>query len=151
MKLSGSFTVSSSRDRVYAFLTNPRKVVDALPDIQSSEVEEDAFTVEARVGVGPMRGTMRVHLKMVVQEPNEHATYRGQSKGMGTTVDLETTFALRDAENGGGGTSVDWSGDARIVGRLASVAGGMLDPLARKNIQTFVNAVQGSLEQEERS
>jgi carbon monoxide dehydrogenase subunit G len=32
-----------------------------------------------------------------------------------------------------------------VSGRLASVAGGMLEPLARKNIERFINAVQARL------
>ena len=117
MKLNGSFEVPGNRDQVYAFLTDPGKVVAALPDVQSSKVEEDRFTVDAKVGVGPMRGVMSVHLNIVEREPSQRAVYKGQGKGLGSTVDMMAAFTLRDA---GTGTTVDWDGDAKIGGRLSS-------------------------------
>jgi carbon monoxide dehydrogenase subunit G len=148
VKLSGSFEVPGNREQVYSFLTDPEKVVASLPDVQSSEVQADGFTVEARVGVGPMRGTMKVHLDIVEREPNQRAVYQGQGKGLGSTVDLTAAFDLREAASG---TAVDWSGDARIGGRLTSVAGGMLEPLAKKNLERFVGSVRQSLESEARA
>jgi carbon monoxide dehydrogenase subunit G len=144
MKLQGSFKASGGREQVYGFLTNPEKVAGALPDIQSSEVREDGFIVDARVGVGPMRGIMKVRMDIVEREANERAVYQGHGDGLGSKVDLAAAFSLSEAD--GGGTTVDWTGDARIGGRLASVAGGMLEPLARKNIERFVAAVQRSME-----
>jgi carbon monoxide dehydrogenase subunit G len=146
MKLSGSFDVSGGREEVYGFLTDPKRLVAALPDIESSTVEENGFTVDARVGVGPMRGTMKMRLEMIERAPNERAVYRGRGSGLGSTVDLTASFELRDGA--GTGTTVDWSGDARIGGRLASVAGGLLEPLAKKNLERFVGAVREGIEGE---
>jgi carbon monoxide dehydrogenase subunit G len=145
MRMDGSFTVSASREQAYAFLTDPNRVIGSLPDVQSSSVEgPDAFQVATRVGVGPMRGVMDMRLRVVEKEPNQRAVFRGQGSGMGSSVDMETGFTLEDAP--GQGTRVNWYGDAKIGGRLASVAGGMLEPLAKKNIASFVAAVQRGLE-----
>ena len=145
MRMEGSFTVAVPRHRVYEFLTDPRSVIQALPDLQSSNIEsQDAFSVAARVGVGPMRGVMEMRFAVAEKEHDQRAVFKGHGKGMGSTVDLETGFTL--AENGAGSTSVNWYGEAKIGGRLASVAGGMLEPLAKKNIATFVAAVQRGLE-----
>ena len=43
------------------------------------------------------------------------------------------------------GTKVNWQGEAQIFGRLASVAGGMLEPLGRKQIQKLIDGLQAAL------
>ncbi|MBI4493386.1 MAG: carbon monoxide dehydrogenase subunit G [Chloroflexi bacterium] len=145
MRMDGSFTVTAARQQVYAFLIDPERVVKVLPDVQSSRIESpEVFSVATRVGVGPMRGTVDMRFQIAQKEPNQRAVYKGQGSGMGSNVDMETGFTLQDA---GGGTEVQWYGDAKIGGRLASVAGGLLEPLAKKNISTFVAAVQRGLEE----
>lgn len=145
MRMDGSFTVSAPRNRVYEFLTTPEQVISSLPDVQSSKIESpEAFSVAVRVGVGPMRGVVETRFRIAEKEPNRRAVFKGQGSGMGSSVDMETGFSLHDVD--GQGTRVDWYGDARIGGRLASVAGGMLEPLAKKNIAAFVAAIQRGLE-----
>jgi uncharacterized protein len=43
------------------------------------------------------------------------------------------------------GTKVNWQGEAQIFGRLASVAGGLLEPLGKKQIQKLIDGVQAAL------
>jgi carbon monoxide dehydrogenase subunit G len=43
------------------------------------------------------------------------------------------------------GTRVNWQGEAQIFGRLTSVAGGVLEPLAKKQIQKLINGLQAAL------
>lgn len=145
MRMDGSFKVSASRQHVYAFLTDPERVIRSLPDVQSSKIESpEAFDLATRVGVGPMRGVMEMRFRIVDKQPEQRAVFKAQGSGMGSSVDLETGFSLEDVD--GQATAINWYGDARIGGRLASVAGGLLEPLAKKNIATFVSAVQRGLE-----
>ena len=44
-----------------------------------------------------------------------------------------------------GGTKVNWQGEAQIFGRLASVAGGLLEPLGKKQIQKLIDGLQAAL------
>ena len=43
------------------------------------------------------------------------------------------------------GTKVNWQGEAQIFGRLTSVAGGLLEPLAKKQIQKLIDGLQAAL------
>jgi carbon monoxide dehydrogenase subunit G len=43
------------------------------------------------------------------------------------------------------GTKVNWQGEAQVFGRLTSVAGGVLEPLAKKQIQKLINGLQAAL------
>ncbi|MGH9643457.1 MAG: hypothetical protein ACRD3Q_13665, partial [Terriglobales bacterium] len=44
-----------------------------------------------------------------------------------------------------GGTKVNWQGEAQIFGRLTSVAGGLLEPLGKKQIQKLIDGLQAAL------
>src|ERR1035441_9348457 len=43
------------------------------------------------------------------------------------------------------GTKVNWQGEAQVFGRLTSVAGGLLQPLAKKQIQKLIDGLQAAL------
>jgi carbon monoxide dehydrogenase subunit G len=40
---------------------------------------------------------------------------------------------------------VIWKGESQIAGRLPSLAGGLLEPLAKKNIQKLIDSLQKAL------
>ena len=42
-------------------------------------------------------------------------------------------------------TKVNWQGEAQIFGRLASVAGGLLEPLGKKQLQKLIDGLQAAL------
>jgi carbon monoxide dehydrogenase subunit G len=56
---------------------------------------------------------------------------------------LNAAFDLSEA---GAGTKVVWQGQAQIFGRLTSVAGGLLEPLGKKNVQKLIDALQAALQ-----
>jgi carbon monoxide dehydrogenase subunit G len=40
---------------------------------------------------------------------------------------------------------VKWSGQSNVMGRIASLAGGLLEPLAKKNVQRLIDGLQKAL------
>jgi carbon monoxide dehydrogenase subunit G len=40
---------------------------------------------------------------------------------------------------------VKWSGQSNVMGRIASLAGGLLEPLAKKNVQKLIDGLQKAL------
>lgn len=49
-------------------------------------------------------------------------------------------------ENEAGRTAIAWSSDATISGVLASVGAGLLRPLAKRNFDAIVGAIQQAIE-----
>jgi carbon monoxide dehydrogenase subunit G len=45
----------------------------------------------------------------------------------------------------GEGTKVVWEGEAQVFGRLTSVAGGLLEPLGKKQVQKLIDGLQAAL------
>jgi carbon monoxide dehydrogenase subunit G len=145
MHLDGQFTVSGSQADVYAFLTDPRKVSGHLPDVTAVDIHDaDHFTVTARVGVSHIRGTMTMKLEIRDRQPPVSTTIVGKGSGLASMVDLVTSFRLEPAD--ASETMVHWQGEVTISGKLAAFGPqGLLERLARKNIDAFIDGIRAGL------
>ena len=144
IKLGGEFVVNKKQDDVYSFLVDPKCFCPLLPDYESLAVQDDnSFLVKLRVGISHIRGTAAVKLALAESEKPKHAVYKGQGEVPGGNATLRAAF---DLEPVSGGTKVLWTGDAHVFGRIASLAGGLLEPLAKKNLQKLIDALQAALQ-----
>jgi carbon monoxide dehydrogenase subunit G len=145
MHLEGHFTANASQADVYAFLTDPARVSRYMPDVKDVAIDDpDHFTVTARVGVSHIKGSMVMKLEIRDRQPPMSTTVVGTGTGLGSVVDLLTSFSLEAA---GDQTLVTWKGDMAISGRLAAFGPqGLLDRIARKNIDTFIEGICRGLE-----
>jgi carbon monoxide dehydrogenase subunit G len=139
----GDFTVRKKPEDVYDFLTDADRFCPLLPDFQSMQKQDDKnFMVNLRVGISHIRGDAKVKLTLLEAERPRRAVYQGKGDAAGGTVTLTAGFDLEKTPDG---TKVIWKGQAQIVGRLASLAGGLLEPLARKNVQKMIDGLQAAL------
>lgn len=140
---SGEFTTPRNPDEVYDFLSDPNKFGPLLPDFQSMTVQDPThFTVKVRVGVGNIRGTAEIKMELAEATRPRRAQYKGQGTAVGSQITLSAGFDLSPND---ASTKVAWQGEANIFGKLASMAGGMLEPLGRKNIQKLIDGLQKAL------
>lgn len=145
MHLEGQFTVTAPPPTVYEFLTDPAAVSRHMPDVQDVIIEDqDHFTVTARVGISHIKGSMTMKLEIRDRQPPVSTTVVGKGNGLASVVDMVTSFRLEDAP--AGGTVVHWTGDVKIAGKLAAFGPqGLLDRIARKNIDTFIEGIRSGL------
>jgi uncharacterized protein len=140
---NGEFQVPPKPDEAYDFLTDPNKFGPLLPDFESISVEDAThFTVKTKVGISHIRGTAEVKMHLAESTRPSRAMYVGRGSVAGGSVELKAGFDLQESN---GGTKVLWRGEAQIFGRLTSVAGGMLEPLAKKNLQKLIDGLQSAL------
>lgn len=143
IEFGGDFVVPKNPDEVYKFLVDPERFCPLLPDYQSmTKQDEKNFAVNLRVGISHIRGTAVVKMTLAEENPGKHARYDGKGDVPGGTAQLSAGFAL---EPSGTGTKVIWKGESQIAGRLPSLAGGLLEPLAKKNIQKLIDSLQKAL------
>ena len=143
IKFGGEFEVPRKPEEVYEFLTDPQKFGPLLPDFQGMTVQDAThFTVKVNVGISYIKGTAEVKMELAQAERPRRAQYKGQGSVAGGNVSLIAGFDL--APNGNG-TKVAWQGEAQIFGRLISVAGGLLEPLGKKNVQKLIDGLQAAL------
>jgi uncharacterized protein len=139
----GDFVVRRQPGEVYDFLADPNRFCPLLPDFEKMAVtDERHFTVSLRVGIAHIRGTATVKMALEEAERPRSARYSGKGNVAGGTVEFGSGFELEAVQEG---TRVSWKGTAQVFGQLASLAGGLLEPLARKNVQRLIDSLQAAL------
>jgi|SRR5580704_7457573 carbon monoxide dehydrogenase subunit G len=145
IKFAGDFEVKRTPEEVHDFLIDPSKFAALLPDFQGLSVQDSThFTVKVKVGISHIKGTAEVKMELADVERPKRAQYKGQGSVAGGNVSLIAAFDL-SLLDGGTGTKVAWQGEAQIFGRLASVAGGLLEPLGKKQVQKLIDGLQAAL------
>ena len=146
IRFSGDFTVKNPRQDVYTFLTDPDCFCPVLPDFKA--LTKDAagpFTVTLSLGISHIRGDAKIKMVLAEATPPTRAAYTGRGDVIGANVTVTAAFDLGDVPEG---TRVDWRGEAQIAGRLVSLAGGLLEPLAKKNLMKLIDGLQAALSKE---
>jgi uncharacterized protein len=143
IKFGGEFEVKRTPEEVYDFLTDPHKFAPLLPDYQSM-TQQDAthFAVRVNVGISYIKGAADMKMELTQADRPKRAQYKGQGSVAGGNASMIAEFDLSPA---GGGTKVAWQGEAQVFGRLASVAGGLLEPLGKKNVQKLIDGLQAAM------
>jgi uncharacterized protein len=143
IKFSGNFEVQKTPEQVYELLTDPNRFAPLLPEFKGMSVQDPThFTVKVNVGVSYIKGTADVKMELTQAERPTRAQYKGQGSVAGGNVSLIAGFDLAPNANG---TNVAWQGEAQIFGGLTSVAGGLLEPLGKKNVQKLIDGLQAAL------
>jgi carbon monoxide dehydrogenase subunit G len=142
-KFAGQFEVKKTPDEVFDFLTDPHRFAPLLPEFQSLAVLDPThFSVKINVGVSYIKGTADVKVELSENQRPQRAQYKGQGSVAGGNVTMIAGFDLAPAELG---TKVNWQGEAQVFGRLTSIAGGLLEPLGKKQIQKLIDSLQSAL------
>ena len=155
IKFSGEFEVKKNPEEVYDFLTDPKRFAALLPEFQSLIVQDAThFSLKVNVGISYIKGSADVKIELSEADRPRRAQYKGQGAVAGGNVTMVAGFDLLPITNGGAdgvvvetvlATKVNWQGEAQIFGRLASVAGGMLEPLGKKQIRKLIDGLQAAL------
>lgn len=143
INFSGEFATPRSPEEVFDFLSDPQKFGPLLPDFQSMSMQDPThFTVKVKVGVGNIRGSAELKMELSEAVKPLRAQYKGQGTAVGSQVTVSAGFDLSPLPES---TRVVWQGETSVFGKLASMAGGMLEPLGRKNIQKLIDGLQKAL------
>ncbi len=143
IKFGGEFEVKRVPEEVYTFLTDPNKFAPLLPEFRGLTVQDAThFTVKVNVGVSYIKGAADVKMELAEADRPARAQYKGQGSMAGGNVSLVAGFDLSAVDSG---TKVAWQGEAQVFGRLASVAGGLLEPLGKKQVQKLIDGLQAAL------
>jgi uncharacterized protein len=143
IKFSGEFEVKKKPEEVYDFLTDPNRFAALLPDFQGLSVQDAKhFTVKLNVGISYIKGSADVKMELAEADRPRRAQYKGQGAVAGGNVTIVAGFDLAETSVG---TKVNWRGESQIFGRLASIAGGLLEPLGKKQIQKLIDGLHSAL------
>ncbi len=137
MHFEGSVPIKADREKVWAFVNDPRQVGSCGPGVESVTVLDDQhFKVVAKVGIGMIKATFAIDVTRGEQREPDWAGLTATGKAPGSAVDGSARMDLSDGPDGG--TVMDWVADVHIHGKLASVGARLIEGTSRKLIgQTF--------------
>lgn len=138
---AGNFTVSTARDEVFDVLSQTDRFAPMLPSYVSHEIRDDgSAVVKVKVGVGKVRGTGEVVLVLEEAVEPTRARYSGKGKVMGGVFNIKAGFELEEVDPET--TKVNWDGEMVMFGKLVSLAGGVVKPVAERDINEMIRVLQ---------
>lgn len=134
MILEGNIRLPSDREKVWDFVSQPSKIIECVPGLQSFTVgENNRINASVKVAIGFIRGTFQASSKVVKEDHDNYTavlelTGSGAGSGFGATVDIIIAEAGAESE-------LKWKADVKISGPLGSLA----KPLLEGNVKKIVN------------
>jgi carbon monoxide dehydrogenase subunit G len=138
--LDGNFNVATSPEETFSFLIDPKRFAPLLPYFKElKNVNHDEFDVVLEIGIPQIRGIVEVHVKLLEVVVPNRALYRSSGRHALGMVDSDMRFTVEPIAEG---SKVTWSCVSIVNGTLASLAQGILVPLAKRQIKSLVKTVQ---------
>lgn len=146
MDFKGQEQIKAPQATVWAFVTDPEKISQCAPGLQSMQIVDDStFKVVVKVGVGPVRSQFDLECVWVERTEPSRARVSASGQAPGSAVSMDATMDL--ADDGAGGTVMDWTSEARISGKLAGLGSRLIVPVADRMTKQVFECVRSKLEE----
>lgn len=144
MHVEGSFAVRRDRASVFAFFSDPRKLIGCLDDPHTVEVVDSThFTGTITTGVAFLRGTFRYSGEYTDVVSPERTSARVRGTGLGSGVDATIGTALDEAD---GSTTVRWTADLTFSGPIVAAGERVIRGTVDKKTQGLFGRAKERLE-----
>ena len=146
MHLQGDVTINAPRAQVYAYLTDPHKVSECAPGVESVEIVEPdkSFRGTVSVGFGAVKARFSGDVQWLELVAPERAKMKAHGSASGSAADVISEMSLSDLP--GGATQLHWTADITIVGQLASLAARLMGTVSQKMTGMFFDCVRKKIE-----
>ena len=140
MKLEGTRSFAAPRGTVWEVLNSPQQMAEIMPGVESFDVHDDRHwraNVKIPLGLGGLR--MSINFEKLEEREPEFAKLHAKGTGVGALMNMETSFHLADAADGG--TEMRWEADVRIAGPVGSMGQRVLQPIVNQQVQNVLTAL----------
>ncbi|HSR70203.1 MAG TPA: carbon monoxide dehydrogenase subunit G [Acidobacteriota bacterium] len=146
MKLKGSYTFDAPRQAVWEALLDPKVIAKIMPGCERLEkTEDDTYKGALNVKVGPVQGKFQGMVQLSNLSEPESYDMSVDGRGPSGFIKGEGHITLEDAEEEGK-TTLGYSVDANVGGRIAGVGQRLLDTTARsitrQSLETLEQVIQ---------
>ena len=135
MKLSGSYQINLSKQKVWEALNDPEILKKAIPGceefIKNSDTE---FTATATNKIGPFNASFTGDIELTDLNPPDSYKITGSGNSPVGFASGEATVRLEDHE---GGTNLIYEVEANVGGKIAQVGSRLIDMTAKKMADIF--------------
>ena len=146
MHLQGDVTINAPRAQVYAYLTDPHKVSECAPGVESVEVlvPDKTFRGTVSIGFGAVKARFTGDVEWLELVAPERAKMKAHGSASGSAADVISEMSLSDLPDGT--TLLHWIADITIVGQLASLAARLMGTVSQKMTSAFFDCVRKKIE-----
>lgn len=144
MLLQGRFRLPSDVEKVWAYVSDPSKVIECLPGLQSFTVGENKrISATVKVSIGFIRGTFQTTTKIVKEDPASHtAVLELSGSGAGSGFSSLVNIAISSVESE---SELAWDANVNISGPLGSLAKPLVEGNIKKIVTQLFDCVKGKL------
>ena len=146
MHLEGTTTIQAPREQVWQFLTDPHKVGQCAPGLESLEITtpDRKFRAVASIGLGTVKARFTTDVEWVELDAPNRAKMKAHGTAPGSAMDATSEMLLADGPDGA--TDMKWTADVVVVGTIASLAARLMGSVTQKLTGEFFNCVKKKIE-----
>jgi hypothetical protein len=146
VNVSGERTFAAPRATLWEVLNDPESMAKTMPGVESFDVHDDRHwtaNVKIPLGLGSMK--MTVDMEKIEEREPEFAKLAVKGNGVGAMMNMQTSFTLSDAPEGG--TAMAWSADVKIAGPVGSMGQRVLQPIVNQQVQHVLGALDKQVQE----
>ena len=135
MKLSGSYQINLSKEKVWEALNDPEILKQAIPGCEEFTKNSDSeFTAKATNKIGPFNASFTGDIELTDLNPPNSYKITGSGNSPVGFASGEATVKLEDNEKG---TNLIYEVEANVGGKIAQVGSRLIDMTAKKMADIF--------------
>jgi len=135
MKLSGSYQINLSKQKVWDALNDPEILKQAIPGCEEfKKNSETEFTATATNKIGPFNASFTGDIELKDLNPPNSYKITGSGNSPVGFASGEATVKLEDHEKG---TNLIYEVEANVGGKIAQVGSRLIDMTAKKMADIF--------------
>jgi carbon monoxide dehydrogenase subunit G len=117
-----------------------------MPGVESFDIHDDKrWTANVKIPLGLGGLKMKVDMEKIEEREPEFAKLAVKGNGVGAIMNMETSFELSDAAEGG--TSMVWAAEVKILGPVGSMGQRVLQPIVNQQVQHVLTALDGQVQE----
>ena len=149
MKLSGSYQINLSKQKVWEALNDPEILKKAIPGCEEfKKNSETEFTATATNKIGPFNASFTGDIELTDLNPPDSYKISGSGNSPVGFASGEATVRLEDQD---GGTNLIYEVEANVGGKIAQVGSRLIDMTAKKMADIFFGKFSELISTEESS
>ena len=147
MKLSGSYQINLSKEKVWEALNDPEILKKSIPGCEEfTKNSETEFTATATNKIGPFNASFTGDIELEDLDPPNSYKISGSGNSPVGFASGEATVKLENHENG---TKLIYEVEANVGGKIAQVGSRLIDMTAKKMADIFFGKFSKIISQDE--
>ena len=147
IRIEEVFEIQAHPDRVWEYLTDPRRVVNCLPGAELTSVQDEkTFLGRVKVKVGPVSTAYAGKVILTERDDaNRVVKMTGEGRESGGAGSAKMTMTSSVVGLATGSTEVRVTADIDIVGRIAQFGRGMIESVNKQMFKQFTECMRATL------